>query len=97
MLTDRHLNVRLLIPIPFCSLGLSEELKRVTRNLHGVCRTLALAHLTLANLPFLCFLWGPVKKSVFPALTVCSCHRRPCWMRAASTGLEGEAPVALEL
>lgn len=97
MLTCSHFNVCLLIPTPFCSLWLSEDLKRVTRSLRGVFQTLSLAHITLANLPFQRFLCGPVKRSVFPALTVCSCRRCPCWMRAASMGLEGEAPVALGL
>lgn len=97
MPTCSHFNVCLLIPTPFYSLWLSEELKRVTQSLHGVFQTLSLAHITLANLPFQRFLCGPLKRSVFPALTVCSCHRRPCWMGAASMGLEGEAPVALEL
>lgn len=97
MPTCSPFNVCLLTPTPFCSLGLSEELKRVTRSLHGVFRTLSLALITPANLPFQRSLCGPLKRRVFSTLTVCSCRRRPRWMRAASMGLEGEAPVALEL
>lgn len=97
MPTDSNLNVSLLTSAPFCSLWLSEELKRVMWSLHGVFQNLSLAHVTLPNLTFQCFLCGPLKKSASPALTVCSCRRRPCWMRVASMELGGEAPVVPEL
>lgn len=93
-LTATYLNVSLLIPTPLCSLWLSEELKRVTWSLHGVFQNLSLHMSLLLTLPSV----FPFKKSVFPALTVSSClRRRPCWMRAASMGLGGEAPVVPEL
>lgn len=94
MPTNGNLDFSLLISIPSCSLRLSKELKRVVWSLHGVFQSLSLARVTPANLIFPCFLCGPLKEC--PVLTVCSHHRRPCWMRAASMGLGGEAPVVLE-